>query len=70
MNKIKCLVVKIILKLGNFRWIITDENDIGFRVFGVVISYYKWSDTAIVWTDIGYRVVDKRELTDICSFEK
>jgi len=55
-----------ILKLGKFRWIVSDEGDPGFRVFGVEVYYYKWSDTPLVYkcdeASPRYRLACKQEI--------
>lgn len=58
------LFVRFILWLGRARWIIDGDGLPGFRIFGVVVSYYKWDDSFIVdrTGDEDWRLAEKREI--------
>jgi len=69
--KIWQMVVKKILQLGNFQWIINieeDEADLGIRLFGVNFYYYKYN-TSLLSGDqntkdkISWRPANKHELS-------
>lgn len=82
MRLFRTFVVKFLeigLKLGHFQWIVTEDNNPGFRVYGILFEYYKWKDTVIIepWgiednkTDgpIKWREADKRELSRAICYE-
>lgn len=59
-------IIRNLLQLGGFRWIVVTDSssgsqDIGFRVFGINVTYYKWADTPIVNLPGDYREANKRE---------
>jgi hypothetical protein len=60
-------IMEFVLQLGRARWIIDNEGDPGFRIFGICVTYYKWDDTFIVRLpkeaeEAGIRLAEKREL--------
>lgn len=60
------MAIHILLKAGGFRWIVSAEDDPGFRVFGVEVYYYKWDDEPLVYIDSAgpkYRLACKWEIT-------
>ena len=66
-------LIKMILKLGKFKWIVTDDDSIGFRLFGINFVYYKWHDGALIYTPfdrdtLGWRIAEKRELSKNIKF--
>ena len=60
------LKVKVLLTInifisyiGRALWVVNDEEEMGFRIFGLNFWYYKWSDPHIA--NYQYREADKRE---------
>jgi hypothetical protein len=41
--------VKFLMVLGGFRWIVSEEGDVGFRWMGVEIYYYKYADLPLIY---------------------
>jgi len=41
--------VKFLMVLGGFRWIVSEEGDVGFRWMGVEIYYYKHADLPLIY---------------------
>ena len=34
-------IIKLILRIGGFKWIVETDNDHGFRIFGINVIHYK-----------------------------
>lgn len=58
----------VLVKLLGFRWIVSNENDPGFKLLNCQFYYYKWNDTILIvgfWnrkTGMSYRLAEKREI--------
>lgn len=57
-------IIELIMQLGEFRWIVTEENDIGFKFLLWLFVYYKWNDTVLIYwkNQIKWRELRKKEL--------
>lgn len=50
---------RIIFWLLHPRWIVNDAGELGIRVLGVNLWYYKWPEPMLA--DYGWRYAEKRE---------
>lgn len=60
------VLIKFLLWVGRARWIVDDEGDIGFQIFGLAVLNYKWNDSFVVYAkggDVSWRLAEKREFS-------
>lgn len=60
--------MKIFLRLLGFKWIVSEQNDPGFKLGLCQFYYFKWDDIVLIyypWSKdkMKYRLANRRELS-------
>jgi hypothetical protein len=59
-------------KIMKARWIVNSSGEMGIRIFGINMWYYKWPEPLVGNSDDNtyWRVADKREFGETIKSEK